>query len=152
MLTDTSQTGPDNTKFTAPWYVLRECVRAEESRQTFEVNRYNHFKNAVKGELWDLLLTDFTSRQYGLRARMTFFFLNFYATPSSNVNDDLLMYKQYHTIFDGALGNWRCIAFLLPPQSISRNIKSVCRHSGTRALGHSIAMQPLQAGVCLIML
>lgn len=111
MLTDTSQTGPDNTKFTAPWYVLRECVRAEESRQTFEVNRYNHFKNAVKGELWDLLLTDFTSRQYGLRARMTFFFLNFYATPSSNVNDDLLMYKQYHTIFDGALGNWRSLSY-----------------------------------------
>jgi len=110
MLTDTSDRGPDNTKFTAPWYVLRECVRAEESRATFEVARYNHFKNAVKGELRNLFFTDFASPQNGLRARMTFFFLNFYATPSTNVNDDLLMYKQYHTIFDGALGNWRWIA------------------------------------------
>ena len=103
MLTDVSDRGPDETRFTAPWYVLRECVRADESRQTFEVNRYNHFKNAVKGELRDEFFTDFTAPQYGLRARMTFFFLNFYATPSTNVNDDLLMYKQYHTIFDLSL-------------------------------------------------
>ena len=107
MLTDTSDRGPDNSRFTAPWYLLRECVRADSARKTFEVNRYNHFKNAVRGDLWDLLFTDFTSPQYGLRARMIFFFLNLYATPSTNVNDDLLMYKQYQTIFEGALGNWR---------------------------------------------
>ena len=35
------------------------------------------------------------------------FFLNFFATPSSIVNDHLAMWKQYMVVFDNALGNYR---------------------------------------------
>lgn len=41
---------------------------------------------------------------------MTWFFLNFYATPATGVNDNLLMYKQYETIWRGALGNYRTLS------------------------------------------
>merc|ERR1712216_787368 len=53
---------------------------------------------------------DFTNPEFGLRARMTWFFLNLYAAPASIVDDWLLMYRQYEALFHGALGNYRSLA------------------------------------------
>eukprot|EP00854_Cymbomonas_tetramitiformis_P033785 gene33785-43533_t len=47
----------------------------------------------------------------GLRARMTWFFLNWFATPLSAIdNDYLLMYQQYNTLWTQALGDYRALA------------------------------------------
>lgn len=67
----------------------------------------------ISKDLYKDFLNDFSNPAYGLRARMTFFFLNFYATPSSNVNEWLLMAQQYRTLFrvvSGTIGSWlwRC--------------------------------------------
>jgi uncharacterized protein (DUF1800 family) len=110
MLTDTSRVGPDNTRVSAPWKILQQCMATDQARKTFEVARYNVVKGEVQDHTMEMYVNDFTKPKYGLRARMTWFWLNRYATPSSTVNDWLLMYQQYYTVWTGALGNYRALS------------------------------------------
>ncbi|CAD7938576.1 unnamed protein product [Amoebophrya sp. A120] len=103
--------GPDGTKQTAPWFKLKTCAKPDNDRKTFEHERANQLKLKIAQYLQDRYFADFTSTSLGqIRARMTWFFLNFYATPKTAVNDDLLMYKQYETLWRGSLGNYRTLA------------------------------------------
>ena len=64
-------------------------------------------------DLQERFFADFTNPELGVRARMTWFFLNFFATPSSIVNDHLAMWKQYMAVFDNALGNYRSLSLIM---------------------------------------
>ena len=44
---------------------------------------------------------------------MTQFFMNLYATPSSIVNDWLLMSQQYHSIFKLSMGSYRDLSIAM---------------------------------------
>jgi hypothetical protein len=110
MLTDTSWKGVDGTKTTSSWYVLQECVRPDEARKQLEMSRQNQLSGQITKDLLGQFFQDITTPEQGLRMRMTWFFLNFYATPSSIVDNGLLMYKQYKTLFNGALGNYRSLS------------------------------------------
>ena len=111
MLTDTRARGDDNTKNSAPWKILQNCLKTQDNRKTFEIQRYNVVKSKVRGKSIDMYVNDMTNPATGLRARMTWFWLNWYATPVSAIgNDWLLMYKQYYTIWTKALGNYRTLA------------------------------------------
>jgi len=111
MLKDRSWNGKDGTMYTASWYVLKECVKPDPARKFME-QRFRHpVMNLFIGrDLRDLYFQDALSPANGLRARMTFFFRNIYATPEANVDDWLLMYGQYETIWTHALGNYRTLA------------------------------------------
>ena len=110
MLTDTSRSGPDGTHFTASWYILKQCVRPDEARDTFEINRHNLLNLYIQKDIAEQFFQDATNPENGLRSRMTWFFLNLYATPQSIVNDALLMYRQYEALYSGALGNYRSLS------------------------------------------
>eukprot|EP00391_Amoebophrya_sp_Ameob2_P002597 CAMPEP_0179009312 /NCGR_PEP_ID=MMETSP0795-20121207/16205_1 /TAXON_ID=88552 /ORGANISM="Amoebophrya sp., Strain Ameob2" /LENGTH=1536 /DNA_ID=CAMNT_0020704501 /DNA_START=63 /DNA_END=4673 /DNA_ORIENTATION=- len=105
------QKGADNTKQSAPWFRLKECVKTDSARKTFENERSNQMKAMVKDKLFDRYFADFTDKTKALRSRMVWFFLNYYATPSTAVNDMLLMYQQYEILYKHALGNYRTLAF-----------------------------------------
>merc|ERR1712216_735471 len=68
MLTDTSRKGPDGSFRTASWYILKECVRADEVRGTFEVNRHNLLNGYIKKDMEEQFFQDFTNPEFGLRA------------------------------------------------------------------------------------
>ena len=78
----------------AGWYRLKQCVSSTSSnydkgRKFCEGKR--GLGGAVQETLYKRFFDDFTDPSTGLRARMTFFFLNMYAAPQSNVNSWLLM-------------------------------------------------------------
>ncbi len=110
MLTDTERLGPDGTKFSSSWWVLKGCVSTDEARKQWEILRHNQLNQFIGIDLDAQFFSDFTDPDNGLRARMTWFFLNFYATPGTAVQDNLLMYKQYESIWRGALGNYRTLS------------------------------------------
>ena len=100
------------------WWVLQECVNLqgsgmygkmprEKGRNRFESGRT--IGEGLQDALYKRFFDDFTNPAYGLRARMTWFFLNMYAVPAS-ANDWLLMSKMYDTIWRGALGNYRLLS------------------------------------------
>lgn len=110
MLTDVSAKGPDGTRATSKWKTLQQCMVTSSDRKLYEVERYNQIKGEVKLDIMRQYFLDFTNPKFGLRARMAWFFLNWFATPSTAVNDWLLMYKHYYTVWTGALGNFRTLA------------------------------------------
>ena len=112
VLTDARQDGPsDGTRFSSSWYWLMRCTMPGSLRQSQLLKQRSEFDSMLRGEVMRRLFSDFTTPEYGLRARMAWFFLNFYATPASVVGDWLMMYHQYSTIFEGALGNYRRLSF-----------------------------------------
>ena len=64
----------------------------------------------MKDDLFAQYWKDFTNPHYGLRARMSWFWMNWYAVPATALNDWLLMSQHYYTIWTGALGNYRTLA------------------------------------------
>ena len=101
MLTDTSQTGVDGTWKTSSWSILKECVQyvgdkvgaEKEARAQFEFSRHNMLNSHITKDLLQQFFLDSSKPEQGLWMRMTWFFLNFYATPSTVVDDALLTYK-----------------------------------------------------------
>ena len=86
------------------------------------------FDKEVRHELTRQYYSDLMTPEYGLRARMGWFFMNFYATPSSAVNDWLAMYRQYSTIFAGALGNHRSLSFkMFSDKALRKSLDQVTR-------------------------
>lgn len=93
------------------WYRLKKCVDTKHSNN-YDPRRdlkekFGGLGEGVEDSLKQRFLSDFTDPSKALRARMTFFFMNFYAVPFSNVNNWILMWRMYSTIWNGALGNYR---------------------------------------------
>jgi uncharacterized protein (DUF1501 family) len=95
---------------TSSFYTLMQCVTSPSHVRAFATIQKNQVNGILRGELLTQYALDVMDPRKGLRARMTWFFLNFYATPKVIVNDNLLMWKQYKVIWEGSLGNYRRLA------------------------------------------
>eukprot|EP00854_Cymbomonas_tetramitiformis_P003337 gene3337-4195_t len=116
-LADNSWKGPDGTKYSSSWYILRACTEdidpgSDWLKHSFE--QKDQVRTAVQNDLFSTYQQDFRNPETGFRARMTWFFLNWYATPLSGIDDDyLLMSHQYSAIWGGAVGNYRELATVM---------------------------------------
>lgn len=106
--------GVDGSRETATFRVLKECtnlINGDADRKQYEKERNKQMKDAVAEDLYTLYFTHMNNPAAGLRARMTWFFLNWFATPLSAIDDDhLLMYQQFDTLWTQALGDYRALA------------------------------------------
>lgn len=115
-LKDTLEKGPDGTKSAAIWYRLKLCAKRgggmpEKDRGAWEIKRSSTMGDRMADDILGLYSDLFKKPEYSLRARMTWFFLNFYATPKSIVGSFLPIYKQFHKVWTHSLGNYRQLAY-----------------------------------------
>lgn len=82
----------------AVWFKVMQCAYTPDARRQWEGRRNKWLQYRVRDEIKYQYLADFSRPEFGLRARMAFFWMNFYATQNSLVNDYLMMYRQYYNL------------------------------------------------------
>eukprot|EP00392_Amoebophrya_sp_AT5.2_P007706 g7721.t1 len=117
-LRETSSKGPcvhEGGTDSEPCYkTVRNCLKSPiDSVKKTGQHRDDSTSTAIEEDIKMTWYIDFTDPEKGLRARMTWFFLNFYAAPFGNVNDWILASKQYLNVWQYALGNYRKLALAM---------------------------------------